>query len=100
MRRWFAPLWIALWVTGKSAAKIVEITKARGESSVTAEVLGPLPTEVEICRRTRITFYLTAVERKDGTLAPYVQTLDMPWCPSQKGYAALKGTPGLFAVGR
>lgn len=87
-------------ITGKSAAKIVEITKARGELSATAEVLAPLPAGMEICRRVRIAFYLTDVETKDGTLVPYTQTLDMPWCPSAAGYAALRGTPGLFRVGK
>lgn len=87
-------------ITGKSAAKIVEITKARGELSATVEVLAPLPAGSEICRQVRIAFFLKDVETKQGNLIPYTQTLDMPWCPSQAGYAALKGTPGLFRVGR
>lgn len=87
-------------ITGKSAARIVEITKARGELSATAEVLGPLPAGTEICRRIRVAFFLKDVETKQGKLIPYTQTLDMPWCPSQAGYAALKGTPGLFRIGR
>ncbi len=87
-------------ITGKSAARIVEITKARGELRATAEVLGPLPAGTEICRRIRLVFYLKDVETTQGELIPYTQTLDMPWCPSQAGYAALKGTPGLFRNGR
>lgn len=87
-------------ITGKSAARIVEITKARGELRATAEVLGPLPAGTEICRRIRLVFYLKDVETTQGKLIPYTQTLDMPWCPSQAGYAALKGTPGLFRNGR
>lgn len=87
-------------VTGKSAAKIVEITRAQGELSATVEVLAPLPTPTEVCRQVRIAFYLADVETKDGNLVPYTQTLDMPWCPSAAGYAALQGTPGLFRVGK
>lgn len=87
-------------ITGKSAAKIVEITKARGEISATVEVLAPLPTPTEVCRQVRIAFYLAQVETKQGPLVSYTQTLDMPWCPSAAGYAALQGTPGLFRVGK
>lgn len=87
-------------VTGKSAERIIEITKAHGDMSATAEVLGPLPAGNEVCRHVRVVFYLANVETRDGTLVPYTQTLTMPWCPSEAGYLALKGTPGLFHVGR
>lgn len=78
----------------------MKITKARGEISATVEVLAPLPTPTEVCRQVRIAFYLAQVETKQGTLVPYTQTLDMPWCPSAAGYTALQGTPGLFRVGK
>lgn len=87
-------------ITGNSAQRIVAITRARGELSATVEVLAPLPTPTEVCRQVRIAFYLAQVETKQGTLVPYTQTLDMPWCPSAAGYAALPGTPGLFRVGK
>lgn len=87
-------------LTGKSMERIVQLTKATGGADATVEVLGPLPTESEICRQLRIVFYVRDVATKDGKRVPFTQTLDMPWCPSQRGYAALKGTPGLFRIGR
>lgn len=85
-------------ITGKSAERIVVLTKARGALSATVDVLAPLPAGPEVCRQLRVTFYLKDVETTDGLLVPYTQTLEMPWCPSQRGYANLKGMPGLFRV--
>lgn len=87
-------------LTGKSMERIVQLTKTTGEASATVEVLGPLPTEAEVCRQLRIVFYVRDVATKEGKRVPFTQTLDMPWCPSQAGYTALKGTPGLFRIGR